>query len=158
MQLGLLGLIIGARADIKWYRLLAGGYVITRVSLSTLHATVAWTIPRARALCLVNMSAGLALAVAPAVLAWLPTHEEAYRSHVAIMIVVAVGKQVGLGGLPQWDGMALPQLHCANTVGFRNSLLEFTSVPATACCTFMHAYGAQGGSMHWSYSTTLASV
>jgi hypothetical protein len=98
MLLGLLGLIIGARADVQWYRLLAGGYVITRTSLSCLHAAAARAIPRARALCLVNMSAGLMLAVAPAVLAWQPTHAEAYPSHVNVMVVVAVGE---LGRLSQ---------------------------------------------------------
>lgn len=92
MQLGLLGLIIGTRQDMKWYRLLAGGYAISRASLSCSHGVVAWTIPRARGLCLANALSGLALSVAPAVLAWQATNCEAYTLHVAIMAVVTVGK------------------------------------------------------------------
>lgn len=92
MLLGLLGLIIGSRSDVEWYRLLAGGYALTRVSMSCIHATVAWALPRARRLCLANGASGLLLAVAPAVLAWQETQEEAYGVHVAVMIVAAVGE------------------------------------------------------------------
>lgn len=92
MLLGLLGLIIGSRSDLEWYRLLAGGYALTRASLSTIHAVIAGSIPRARQLCLVNAASGLLLSVAPAVLAWQATHEEAYRLHIAVMVVAAVGE------------------------------------------------------------------
>lgn len=98
MQLGLLGLIIGSRSDIQWYRLLAGGYALTRASLSCIHAIIAWSLPRARGLCLANAGAGLMLAVAPAVLAWQPTHEEAYFMHIAVMVVAAVGECGGRSG------------------------------------------------------------
>lgn len=70
LQLGLLGLIIGTRADQKWFRLLAGGYAVVRTCLACIHAIVAWTIPRARMLSLVTAAAGLALAAAPTVIAW----------------------------------------------------------------------------------------
>jgi hypothetical protein len=92
MLLGLLGLIIGCRSDMEWYRLLAGGYALTRASLSCIHATIAWSIRRARGLCLVNAGCGLLLAVAPAVLAWQETHEAAYPMHIAVMAVAAVGE------------------------------------------------------------------
>lgn len=92
MLLGLLGLIIGCRSDMEWYRLLAGGYALTRTSLSCIHATIAWSLPRARGLCLVNAGCGLLLAVAPAVLAWQETHEKAYPMHIAVMAVAAVGE------------------------------------------------------------------
>lgn len=92
MQLGLLGLIIGSRSDVEWYRLLAGGYALTRTSLSCIHAIVAWSLPRARRLCLANAASGLILAVAPAVLAWQATHEEAYPMHITVMVVAAVGE------------------------------------------------------------------
>jgi hypothetical protein len=96
MLLGLLGLIIGSRSDLEWYRLLAGGYALTRASLSTNHALIAWSIPRARRLCLVNAGSGLLLSVAPAVLAWQATHEQAYRLHIAVMVVAAVGERLHL--------------------------------------------------------------
>lgn len=92
MQLGLLGIIIGTRTDIEWYRLLAGGYALTRASISCTHAIVAWTLPRARKLCVTNACSGMALSIAPAVLAWQATHEEAYSKHLAIMVVVTVGE------------------------------------------------------------------
>jgi hypothetical protein len=96
MKLGLLGLIIGCRSDIECYRLLAGGYALTRASLSCIHVTVAWTIPRARGLCLVNAGCGMLLSVAPAVLAWQATHVDAYSVHIAVMVAAAVGELVVL--------------------------------------------------------------
>lgn len=92
MLLGLLGLIIGSRSDVESYRLLAGGYAVTCASLSTIHALVAWSIPRARRLCLVNAASDLLLSVVPAVLAWQATQEEAYRLYVAVMVAAAVGE------------------------------------------------------------------
>lgn len=103
LQLGMLGLIIGSRADLKWHRLLAGGYAVARASLAIIQLIVARAVPRARVLCLLNAAAGAALVVAPAVTAWREGSEEAYRGHVIVMMATAVGGQ----GLP----VAVPMCH-----------------------------------------------
>lgn len=94
LQLSVLGVIIGARADEKWYRLLAGGYAAARLCISCTHTIIAYTIPHARRLSVVNAAAGLALAVAPAVMALLEQDEEAYVSHVKVIAATAVGERL----------------------------------------------------------------
>ena len=92
VQLGLLGLIIGSRADAKWSRLLAGGYAVARGCLSCTHAIVAATIPRARRLSVVNACAGFVLAGTASVLAMWQGREEGHRAHIRILAAVAAGE------------------------------------------------------------------
>jgi hypothetical protein len=90
LQLGMLGLIIGIRADAKWSQLLAGGYASARACIACSHVIIAWCIPRARKLSSMTAVAGLALAAGPA---WLATQQEgAYATHVAVMAAVAAGE------------------------------------------------------------------
>eukprot|EP00882_Tetradesmus_deserticola_P008029 GHRQ01008458.1.p1 GENE.GHRQ01008458.1~~GHRQ01008458.1.p1 ORF type:complete len:479 (+),score=171.28 GHRQ01008458.1:521-1957(+) len=90
LQLGMLGLIIGSRADAKWSQLLAGGYACARACIAGSHIIIAWCIPRARKLSAMTATAALVLAAAPA---WLALQRDAaYSTHVAIMGAVAAGE------------------------------------------------------------------
>ncbi|WIA14454.1 hypothetical protein OEZ85_002979 [Tetradesmus obliquus] len=90
LQLGLLGFIIATRADAQWPQLLAGGYACARMCIAATHVIIAWCIPRARKLSAMTAVAGLALAAAPAWLAW--QKDAAYALHVKVMAAVAAGE------------------------------------------------------------------
>jgi hypothetical protein len=93
LQLGMLGLIIGSRADTKWPQLLAGGYACARICIATSHIIIAWCIPRARKLSSMTAAAGLLLAAAPT---WLALHKDAaYTTHWVVMAIVAAGESCG---------------------------------------------------------------